>query len=518
MRTRAGAVTAAAVLLLAAVTGSVSGQSTPAPGAGGAVEFADGVRAYHRGLYNEAIFAFNNVLTEDSTDILARQWLGRTYFSAGFEDAALDQWGAVLNARPQLNYLEFLVNSVRARRELGAGLIAPPGVYALASELNGGGHPAIFGRQRRLFARPAGIAAVPGGAGGWYFSSFGTNEILELDVNGKVTSAGPGGRDERAHRNYRNLNRPYGIHAGTNGTVAISEFGADRVVVLGGDGERVIRFNRAGNDGGLLAGPQHVTRDGDGNYYVSDWGNNRVVKFNSLGNYLLEIDGSDLPVQRRLTPSGVLALDDRVIIADRDPGVLVVFNFSGEYEEQIVLRGLTNIEGLSRYDETSILISADEGIFRYSLAGDDTLEVLVEEQAGQFTSAAVDANRTIAVTDFGNDRVLFFVPVDAVYSGMQVRIHSINSDAFPKVTVGVSVHDYYDKPIVGLDDRNFAILEENRSQETVGLLYSGRDAPMATVFLVSHNSTYRGDYARYQELAGEFLDALPGARARAGLV
>ena len=457
-------------------------------------EFADGVRAYHRGRYNDAILAFSNRITADSADHLARMWLGRSLFASGVEGAAIDQWEALLNREQLPNHVEFLFNAVRIRRELPGAIVAPRH-YALTSELQGGAG------IRRIFARPAGVAFSPDGS--YYVASFASHEVVQIDINGRVLRR-IGGRDYR-------FNRPYSIYINNDGTLTVSEFGSDRVVQLDDNSEQVARFRRAGNDG-LLAGPQQIARDDDGNFYISDWGNNRVVIFNALGNYLFSIDGADIPQSRRISPTGIVIIDDRLMVVDQQTSSLLTFSLSGAFIDEQQLSALTNVESIARSGADSLLVAADEGIYEYSLATKG-IRHLVDGGNGHITSAIVDQNGTIVATDFERNRLLFFLPVGDNYSGLVVRAHSINADAFPRVTLTLSVADYADRPIVGLQKDNFVILENGQEVAGETLYGSADEQPLGLVIVIPRTDTYRRDAQRYGEIIAEMIDALPAESA-----
>ena len=55
-------------------------------------EFRRGVQSYYRGSFNESILEFEKALSYLPDEALVLDWLGKAYYRAGIEGAALQQW------------------------------------------------------------------------------------------------------------------------------------------------------------------------------------------------------------------------------------------------------------------------------------------------------------------------------------------------------------------------------------------------------------------------------------------
>ncbi|HCA19552.1 MAG TPA: hypothetical protein DEO40_02610, partial [Treponema sp.] len=55
-------------------------------------EFRRGVQSYYRGSYNEAIQEFEKALSYLPGESTILDWLGKSYYKAGIEGSALQQW------------------------------------------------------------------------------------------------------------------------------------------------------------------------------------------------------------------------------------------------------------------------------------------------------------------------------------------------------------------------------------------------------------------------------------------
>jgi sugar lactone lactonase YvrE len=82
------------------------------------------------------------------------------------------------------------------------------------------------------------------------------------------------------------LNNPRGMARDNQGNLYIADAGNHRIVVLGPDGTQVRTIGSIGNGDGQLNEPSGVSVDDDGNVYVADTWNGRVVKFDGEGTFL----------------------------------------------------------------------------------------------------------------------------------------------------------------------------------------------------------------------------------------
>lgn len=84
-----------------------------------------------------------------------------------------------------------------------------------------------------------------------------------------------------------------GIHyTDTNGTLIVSDTGHDRIIRFNTEGNFVDQFGVSGTGDGELNQPWGVTTNSTGNIYVIDSGNHRIQVFNDEGAYLSQFGGS----------------------------------------------------------------------------------------------------------------------------------------------------------------------------------------------------------------------------------
>ena len=106
----------------------------------------------------------------------------------------------------------------------------------------------IQGEQKSLplFKRP--VSVFPDENGGFFVTSFGSNEVLQFNANGIVTQKISGG--------LAGFNHPFDVKISPNGYMYITEFEGDCVSRCTPSGKNIMKFGETGTKDGQLLGPQ----------------------------------------------------------------------------------------------------------------------------------------------------------------------------------------------------------------------------------------------------------------------
>jgi len=80
-----------------------------------------------------------------------------------------------------------------------------------------------------------------------------------------------------------------------------------------------------------FAFPQFIAVGEDGSIYVSDFGNKRIQKFSSSGEYVTHWGNSGKQLGDFYNPTGIAVSDDSVFIVDRDLNRIQKFSLDGEF-------------------------------------------------------------------------------------------------------------------------------------------------------------------------------------------
>ncbi len=432
-------------------------------------EFRFGVQVYHASRFNDAIVAFTRALAFTPDNLTIREWLGRAYYRSGLEDAAMAEWEIVADEGGAGAYLLSRIDTMNYRQ--GVMPFQERDLTLARSQL-------IDARsgERRLFQRPAGIDTDD--RGDLFVVSLGTQEILRITPNGRVR--------ERISGGLSGLNRPFDL-VHHEGSLFVTEYGADRVSILGQGFGKELMFGGTGLGEGQLLGPQFIAIDQGEFVYVTEWGNRRVSKFTVEGEFLQTIGTPSRFFDGLQHPSGIAVRDQIVYVADRDDeGVaLHLFDESGNHLQRIDLP-LTEddaaensmngavVEDLAWYDDQYLLIAAGRQVLLFD-PDSETVESLIDDaERTRVISATRDANGRVIVTDFDADEVAIFEPEGALYSGLDVQIERIITREFPRIALQVAVHDRDGNPLVGLTEENFIVSEDGVPATEIAVESSGQ--------------------------------------------
>lgn len=435
-------------------------------------EFRWGVVSLHDGRINEAIASFTRSLSFASERPLTRYWLGRAYYYAGLEEAALDEWRWVAERDGRTAVLDAWIERVELSRGLTTerlGRDVVPGRYVTMVDLSG--------RQGDLeiFNRPASVR--PRGDGYVYVTSYGSHAIVLLDPNGV--------REEVIDGGLEGFDRPFDLAILEDGSLLVSEFGSDRIARVNPDGFKVGTFGTRGIGAGELLGPQYLATDGVGHLYVSDYGNARVSKFTVDGEFLFSFGSSVPGFPGLVEPAGIVAVNERVYVADRARGTIVVFDASGNYLGAIESPLITAPEGLSRHRTGELLVTDANRLAVVELATERVTVIAELNPARRLLAAALDANGNLVATDFRSDSLLVMAASEELYTGLNVEIDFVNALEHPRVFAAVTVTDRNGRPLLGLDETNFRITEDRFPTGALDVEFAGyRDAGVAVALVV----------------------------------
>ncbi len=435
--------------------------------------FRLGVRAFHNGLFPQSVLYLEKTLSSAPEDALIRRWLGRAQYRSGLEEAALREWRRLLDGGQGDSLLRSQVQGVEFRRGLGREIYAaaaasggsglPDSKYVVAQELDSGTYAsAVIRRPTSVRARRDGTLLIV---------SFGGNQVLKADINHDIQEIWRGG--------LAGFDRPFDVLETDDGSLFVSEYGANRIARCGPDGRKLAVFGSAGGGPGQLLGPQYLAADDRGYLYVSDWGNRRVGKFDYAGNPILSFGGKGGPGPRLAGPTGLAVRGESVFVADRLNRRIEVYDLSGNHLRSIgppigppgggnELRGP---EGLSFCGPSTLLVADADRVLEFDVERETWRQRgELGRAARRLTGVGVSPNGETYAVDFDRSRIFVLSEMSALYSELFVQVERVAASAFPRVLASVSVRDRLGRPIVGLAGKNFVLTEGHRSVGEVSLV------------------------------------------------
>jgi sugar lactone lactonase YvrE len=225
----------------------------------------------------------------------------------------------------------------------GTGLAAGLTVDAGTASSVGGG-----------FTSPASVALD--GAGNSYFADAGANAVLEFTPGStKAISIGS------------SLSKPLGVAVDGAGDVMIADTGNNQVVevpvvngALSNSAQTAIISSKTSIAGSTLSGPAGVTVDGQGNLYIADTGNNRIVYVPYNG--IWEVSQASV-LGTNLTSPLATAIDSSGTLYVADSGSGQIYKFPQPFSsgiQQLVAVGYSNPSALAT-DASGSLFVVNQG-------------------------------------------------------------------------------------------------------------------------------------------------------------
>lgn len=453
----------------------------------------DGVAAFHSGLYNRAIQSLEASLRYKPAALSPRRWLGEALWASGLEEQALNEWKHVLQAGLQDDVLSARVEVLEARRSLDAELRAPDR-YLPLYELAG---KAKDSQGRNLFLRPTSVRPLPDG--GFFLVAFGSEEVVQADAAGNVV--------RRFIGNVGGLRAPFDLLP-WGGLYYVSEFTADRIVVLDANGLQTKTFGTKGRGEGQFLGPQFLASDGEA-LYVTDWGNARVSKFDREGTFLLSFGPAASGFSGLKNPTGVAARPGTVYVADKALRLVLAFDSSGNWLASFGQGRLTGPEGLTLLDDGRLLVSDGSRVFFLDPETDSLTPFDPEWNQGlKVTSAVLDANHNLVLADFDDNKVRVLAEGNTIYSGLSARVIRVNTRNYPEVTASFVVEDRWGRPVTGLGPSQFQLTESGTPIVAPRLAFQGFKSTEADVALVIDRDPSMARFeAETREAVGFFSQA-----------
>ncbi|MGA2321542.1 MAG: 6-bladed beta-propeller [Solirubrobacteraceae bacterium] len=243
----------------------------------------------------------------------------------------------------------------------------------------------VAGGHNSGFIGPAGIAVDPRGS--VYVADQGNERLVRLWGDGTFLSELGGPADIGGAQ----LSGAGSVAvAAGSGEIYVADTGHNRVLVYSPQGSLLARWGAGGGEGASGSGqgefdhPAAVALDDQGNVYVADTGNDRVVELSTGGSQLTEWGSRGTGDGRFRSPRGI-AVDaaGRVYVLDSENNRVEVFDSSGRFIEKWGVRGV----GLGEFSQPSAI--------------------------------EVDCEGDVLVADTNNNRVERFTPVSPAATGCE---------------------------------------------------------------------------------------------------
>lgn len=443
-----------------------------------AQEFRRGVQAYYRGSYNEAVLQFEKALNYMPEDNLILDWLGKSYYHAGLEGTALQNWSRA----GQTGYGGLLLqNKIEIVRERRAGSEDTNGQSRFTEA---GTIPGTVG-ENMIFSGP--VSVLPNNNGTAWVLAYGSNELVLINVNGNVI--------DRLTGPINGFDRPVDIIRLNDGNLLVSESAGDRLALFNRKGKFQKYYGKKGRGLGEVVGPQYMAQDSRNNIYVSDYGNRRVTVFNKDGEGLFGFGTPSSEFEGLKGPTGIAVIGETVFVADDVKGAIYEFDLAGNFRRVLVKeKTFAHPESMKVWEDYLVICDSNKVYTVDSQSGSLFENVHTGNAPARLTSAVPDVNGNILVTDITTNEVYVMTKMQELVGGFFVQIERVNAAKFPEVRVDIRVENRYRNPVVGLKENNFYLTEEKRPVNKLKFLGAASENTVEDVTLLIDRSDLSASY------------------------
>ncbi|MBI4673480.1 MAG: TIGR03663 family protein [Chloroflexi bacterium] len=223
------------------------------------------------------------------------------------------------------------------------------------------------------------------------------------------------------------FNEPWGIAVAPDGTVYVADTWNHRIEKFDQDGNFISAWGVFGDVGEAydqnllqLYGPRAIAIDKEGNLWVADTGNERIIEYSSQGEPLDVYGGTGAAVGQFLEPVGIaIGADGNFYVADTWNRRIQVFDASFEPLQQIDIeawdsQSVVNKPYIAVDAEGNLYVTDPEGYRVIKFGKDGQVRAVWGIPGSSLTSMqlptgiALDAQGNLYIADAGNNRVLIF--------------------------------------------------------------------------------------------------------------
>lgn len=440
-------------------------------------EFRRGVQAYYRSSFNEAALLFEKTLSYKNNDLLALDWLGKSYYRSGLEGEALEAWKKAQESGYGGLLLQNKIEIVSERRLTGRS-------EEDVRYTEAGSFPGWY-KDSLIFSEP--VSVLPEKDGSAWIVAYGSNELLKININGDVI--------HRTRGPINGFDRPIDIIKLANGNLLVSESAGDRLSLLNANGGFVKYIGTKGRALGSLIGPQYLCQSDAGNIFVSDYGNSRVDVFDSDGNALFYFGKKDGDFAGLQGPTGIASVGNFIYVADSVTGAIYTFDDSGNFLDTLVPeKTFYRPESMKAWKNYLVICDSNK-VYSVDVSTGSLYESAETGNAPtRLTSATPDVNGNILVTDMKSNEVYVMTKMSELVGGLFVQIDRVNADAFPKVTLTLRVENRHRQSLVGLKAENFFLTEGKRQVASQMLIGDANENQLQDLTIVIDRSMHASGY------------------------
>ncbi len=409
--------------------------------------FKTGVYYYNETKFAAAIEYFVKSLEYNPKFYLAKIWLGKAYFKAGYIDNAIEEWKDAISSGGGDNFTREKLNNIffKLGNPLKFNFIKP---YIHLKTING------YRYDSKRFIQP--ISVYVDYNNDIYVEGFASGFIVKLNQNGELLTTITGGK--------KSFKNPFGMVVDSDDNIIVSDVKTDYVQKISKNGKGLWVIGGSGTADGKFLGPEGVAVDKENNIYVVDSGNCRVQKFDSAGNFLMKFGTRGDEEGEFLKPSGI-TIDKygNIYVSDNVLKTIQKFDNDGNFINFFNKKRFNYLRKIKIDKDFFFIPDGYNGAYIYNFLNDTWFNLKTwnyNKNRFEFVSDIfLDKDSTLYISDFYKNTVELFVPEKYKYSNLDLDIEYVDTASYPRVVVYAGVYKKDGTPISGLTKKNFKLKE-----------------------------------------------------------
>jgi len=201
------------------------------------------------------------------------------------------------------------------------------------------------------------------------------------------------------------MNQARYLDTSPDGYVYVVDQNNNRILKFDTEGNFITKWGEYGSGDGQFKGPSGISVDSDGNVYVSDHNNSRIQKFDADGVY----------VSQFVTPWGIMGnqvdSSGNICVADHFNNRLLKYNPDGALLDSWGCSGHPWDVAIDSVGNVYVTSHQGSKVTKFTFTPTGTVITSWGSNGGQLVDIAIDSNDNVFVSDYSNHRVNVFTSI-----------------------------------------------------------------------------------------------------------
>lgn len=436
--------------------------------------FQIAISHYNAREYSLAREKLISVLTDKKDFPLARLYLARSLYQSG---DWLDSLQELEEIQKQNSSDSLLSNRIEIlTMEIGRNDVSTKETIYFQS---------IKGEENRGFRFRNPVDTVVDEVGNLYVLSFGTANLIAYNPNFEPIWLTQGGFA-------RKMKGPVSMNY-YHGNFLVADFPSDYLYIFNKKGSFLDRVGGTGSALNQFRGPSGIARDDQGNLYVSDSGNHRILKWNKDYRPLFSFGTSGKG--KLETPTGILWKNNKIYVLEKIRPRIIIYDEEGNYLSEIGSNLFKKPRSISFFNDTLVIADEMSGLLFYKEKEESWTKLPpFKDKSGRLRNidrpfaATKDLYGYIYSSDYNRNRVDIFAPKNYLLSNLNLEIEKVDTSSFPNINLYIYLKNRKGQDILGLNRRDFDLTESLNSKKLFDLTDLKQFNDRSTISLVYENS------------------------------